>query len=212
MHIFDRDAQKCMHYVAYWNRQNYIAFVGDSRVRQFYFSFIELIGNEQVTPFKAHSDLHFHDDKLNTHIVSLIRSSFTGKIMILLILFLIYTVRFFVVENLISFENAYIKIVDACVQLQAFIWQPIANRSMLETFENWLNDKPSARPGLIITSSAVVSLQLYSNTSHILYVAIVGHVLTSVLYNKISFFHYLLLDHFISFSFYKYSDSVPSTN
>jgi len=59
-----------MHYISYWGGRNHIAFVGDSRIRQLYFHFANLLSKDEVKAFKAHSDLRFIDEKLNLEVVS----------------------------------------------------------------------------------------------------------------------------------------------
>jgi hypothetical protein len=59
-----------MKYIAYWGGYNYVAFVGDSRIRQLYFSFVQFISGDKSPAPKAHSDLHYHDNKINIHVVS----------------------------------------------------------------------------------------------------------------------------------------------
>lgn len=58
-----------MRYVAYWGSKSNIVFIGDSRIRQLYFSFVQFIGNDVVTTSKAHSDLQFRDAKMNVQVV-----------------------------------------------------------------------------------------------------------------------------------------------
>jgi len=66
------DARNCMHYISYWGGRNYIAFVGDSRIRQLYFHFAGLLSKDEVQSFKAHSDLRITDEKLRLVVVSLL--------------------------------------------------------------------------------------------------------------------------------------------
>ncbi|BFZ21935.1 hypothetical protein BsWGS_24974 [Bradybaena similaris] len=66
MHKYTRaDAKTCMHYVSYWGGHNHFAFVGDSRIRQLYYEFIGLINDKLDVDTKAHTDLQFHDSKIN---------------------------------------------------------------------------------------------------------------------------------------------------
>ena len=76
------DSHDCLRYIAYWSKYNFIAFVGDSRIRNLYFSFIKFIGNDVVATQKAHSDLHFHDDKMNVHVVSILNYPAVSKFII----------------------------------------------------------------------------------------------------------------------------------
>ena len=58
-----------MHYISYWGGYNSIVFLGDSRIRQVYFEFVNLLRPEALEPFKAHSDLSYIDDKINLKVV-----------------------------------------------------------------------------------------------------------------------------------------------
>ncbi|XP_067685782.1 N-acetylneuraminate 9-O-acetyltransferase-like isoform X1 [Haliotis asinina] len=69
MHKYSKsDARMCMHYVSYWGGRNHITFVGDSRIRQLYFEFVNLIGSKEVEKKKAHTDIHFQDEKISARI------------------------------------------------------------------------------------------------------------------------------------------------
>jgi hypothetical protein len=59
-----------MHYISYWGKRNHIAFLGDSRIRQLYFEFVNLLSTDPVKHHKAHQDLHFKDDKIKVSAVS----------------------------------------------------------------------------------------------------------------------------------------------
>jgi len=59
-----------MHYISYWGGHNNIVFLGDSRIRQIYFEFINLLQPQVTMPFKAHSSLSYMDDKINLKVVS----------------------------------------------------------------------------------------------------------------------------------------------
>jgi hypothetical protein len=63
------DAQMCMHYIAYWGGRNHIAFIGDSRIRQLYFEFVNLLSKEIVEGNKMHSDMHYSDEKISAKVV-----------------------------------------------------------------------------------------------------------------------------------------------
>ncbi|XP_076459407.1 N-acetylneuraminate (7)9-O-acetyltransferase-like isoform X2 [Babylonia areolata] len=62
------DARMCMHYISYWGGRNHIAFIGDSRIRQLYFEFVNLLSMEVMEEYKAHSDVHFSDEKINARV------------------------------------------------------------------------------------------------------------------------------------------------
>ncbi|XP_071148992.1 N-acetylneuraminate (7)9-O-acetyltransferase-like isoform X2 [Mytilus edulis] len=65
MHKYTKsDARMCMHYISYWGKRNHIAFLGDSRIRQLYYEFVNLLSNEPVKNYKAHTNLHFKDDEI----------------------------------------------------------------------------------------------------------------------------------------------------
>lgn len=59
----------CMHYISYWGGRNHFAFVGDSRIRQVYFEFVNLISSDPIEQYKAHADIHFSDEKINARAV-----------------------------------------------------------------------------------------------------------------------------------------------
>ncbi|ESP04229.1 hypothetical protein LOTGIDRAFT_180023 [Lottia gigantea] len=42
------DARMCMHYLSYWGGRNHIVFLGDSRIRQLYFDFVNLINRWSI--------------------------------------------------------------------------------------------------------------------------------------------------------------------
>lgn len=65
-----RDARMCMHYISYWGGRNHITFVGDSRIRNLYYEFINLISLSELEEAKAQSDIHFSDEKINARVVS----------------------------------------------------------------------------------------------------------------------------------------------
>ena len=59
-----------MQYISYWGGRTHIAFVGDSRIRQLYFEFVNMLSNEAVEKQKVHSHLNFIDHKINLQVVS----------------------------------------------------------------------------------------------------------------------------------------------
>ena len=49
-------------------------FIGDSRIRALYFSFLSLMSKNSSTPeYKAHSDLSFTDEEIGLKLVSVLR-------------------------------------------------------------------------------------------------------------------------------------------
>ncbi|XP_041374729.1 N-acetylneuraminate 9-O-acetyltransferase-like [Gigantopelta aegis] len=69
MHKYTKsDARMCMHYISYWGGRNHITFLGDSRIRQLYFEFINLISNKEIKSHKAHSDIHFQDEQISARV------------------------------------------------------------------------------------------------------------------------------------------------
>ncbi|XP_025108057.1 N-acetylneuraminate 9-O-acetyltransferase-like isoform X2 [Pomacea canaliculata] len=69
MHKYTRsDARMCMHYISYWGGRNHITFVGDSRIRNLYYEFINLISLSELEEAKAQSDIHFSDEKINARV------------------------------------------------------------------------------------------------------------------------------------------------
>lgn len=59
----------CMHYISYWGGHNHITFLGDSRIRQLFFEFVNLLSSEPVTKYKAHEDINFLDKHINARVV-----------------------------------------------------------------------------------------------------------------------------------------------
>lgn len=56
--VYHRDARTCLRYIAYWGGKNHIVFIGDSRIRQLYSAFTQLIFNaEDETLKSAHFDM-----------------------------------------------------------------------------------------------------------------------------------------------------------
>ncbi|XP_053207163.1 N-acetylneuraminate 9-O-acetyltransferase-like [Panonychus citri] len=63
LHTYSKmDSRVCLRYIAYWGGQNYIVFIGDSRIRQLYYAFINLINPNLDTPI-VDSPVH-HDMKV----------------------------------------------------------------------------------------------------------------------------------------------------
>ncbi|KAK7113317.1 N-acetylneuraminate (7)9-O-acetyltransferase-like isoform X2 [Littorina saxatilis] len=62
------DARMCMHYISYWGGRNHITFIGDSRIRQLYFEFVNLLSQDVVEGYKAHTDLRFSDEKISARV------------------------------------------------------------------------------------------------------------------------------------------------
>ena len=71
-----RDARMCMHYISYWGGRNHITFIGDSRIRQLYFEFTNLLSREVVEGYKSHDDMHFSDEKISARVVSAVGDLF----------------------------------------------------------------------------------------------------------------------------------------
>ncbi|KAL5006102.1 hypothetical protein ScPMuIL_017260 [Solemya velum] len=66
MHEYSKeDARRCMHYISYWGGRNHIAFLGDSRIRQLYFAFANLLSKTEISAYKAWSDLSFTDSDIS---------------------------------------------------------------------------------------------------------------------------------------------------
>ena len=70
INLFYRDVRMCMHYISYWGGRNHIAFVGDSRIRQLYFEFMNLVSTNEVKEGKEHKDIHYTDDQISASVVS----------------------------------------------------------------------------------------------------------------------------------------------
>ena len=60
----------CMHYISYWGGRNHITFLGDSRIRQLYFDFVNLLGYKEMKPRKAHENIQFKDEQISARVVS----------------------------------------------------------------------------------------------------------------------------------------------
>lgn len=60
-----------MRYITYWGGRNHIVFLGDSRIRQLYYAFIEQTSikplPELVKQQKAHQNLEYRDQELKLH-------------------------------------------------------------------------------------------------------------------------------------------------
>jgi hypothetical protein len=60
-----------MRYITYWGGRNHIVFLGDSRIRQLYYAFIEQTSVKQlsdtVQQSKAHQNLEYRDKELKLH-------------------------------------------------------------------------------------------------------------------------------------------------
>uniref|UniRef100_T1KKL8 Cas1p 10 TM acyl transferase domain-containing protein n=1 Tax=Tetranychus urticae TaxID=32264 RepID=T1KKL8_TETUR len=69
LHTYSKmDSRRCLRYIAYWGGRNYIVFIGDSRIRQLYFAFINLINANLETPVidtVVHHDLKVEEKDLN---------------------------------------------------------------------------------------------------------------------------------------------------
>ena len=63
----------CMHYISYWDGKNDIVFLGDSRIRQLYFAFVNMLSHETIPSAKKHSDIQYTDKKLKLKVVGTIQ-------------------------------------------------------------------------------------------------------------------------------------------
>ncbi|KAK3082767.1 hypothetical protein FSP39_004725 [Pinctada imbricata] len=69
MHTYTTtDARRCMHYINYWGGQNHITFLGDSRIRQLYYEFVNMLSKKKIEEEKVHGDLHFEDKKIRVKV------------------------------------------------------------------------------------------------------------------------------------------------
>ncbi|XP_042898076.1 N-acetylneuraminate (7)9-O-acetyltransferase isoform X2 [Parasteatoda tepidariorum] len=70
MHSYSSgDSRMCLQYIAYWGGKTYIVFIGDSRVRQLFYSFVSLIDPKYVVENKyVHHDLQFSDEELKVNV------------------------------------------------------------------------------------------------------------------------------------------------
>ncbi|KAK3593520.1 hypothetical protein CHS0354_037045 [Potamilus streckersoni] len=69
MHKYTKeDARMCMHYISYWGGRNHITFMGDSRIRQLYYEFVNLLSTTEIPTSKKHSDVHLSDDKISARV------------------------------------------------------------------------------------------------------------------------------------------------
>ena len=60
----------CMHYISYWGGHNHITFLGDSRIRQLYFEFVNLLKQQPMKSAKMHENIDFNDEHINARVVS----------------------------------------------------------------------------------------------------------------------------------------------
>lgn len=63
-----------MHYIYYWGEQNHITFLGDSRIRQLYFEFVNLLSLQRIDDHKAHQNLYFEDKKISVKAVCILKN------------------------------------------------------------------------------------------------------------------------------------------
>lgn len=68
-----------MHYIYYWGEQNHITFLGDSRIRQLYFEFVNLLSLHRIDDHKAHQNLYFEDKKISVKAVCTLKNIFWGN-------------------------------------------------------------------------------------------------------------------------------------
>lgn len=69
-----RHTRRCMHYIYYWGEQNHITFLGDSRIRQLYFEFVNLLSLQRIDDHKAHQNLYFEDKKISVKAVCILKN------------------------------------------------------------------------------------------------------------------------------------------
>ncbi|XP_052813330.1 N-acetylneuraminate 9-O-acetyltransferase-like isoform X2 [Mya arenaria] len=62
------DSRMCMHYISYWGGHNHITFLGDSRIRQLYFEFVNLLSREHMKSYKTHSNISYHDEHIQAKV------------------------------------------------------------------------------------------------------------------------------------------------
>ncbi|OQR73458.1 CAS1 domain-containing protein 1-like [Tropilaelaps mercedesae] len=67
------EARMCLRYVSYWGGRTHVVFIGDSRVRQLYYSFVRQsrpykAGEDQQVDPPAHHDLFYEEPKLRTRV------------------------------------------------------------------------------------------------------------------------------------------------
>ncbi|WAR10767.1 CASD1-like protein [Mya arenaria] len=63
-----KDSRMCMHYISYWGGHNHITFLGDSRIRQLYFEFVNLLSREHMKSYKTHSNISYHDEHIQAKV------------------------------------------------------------------------------------------------------------------------------------------------
>lgn len=68
-YCFFRDTRHCLRYIAFYGRDTFFVFIGDSRIKELYFSFIEhldqKVGNLSIKSFATGDDDLVHiDNKL----------------------------------------------------------------------------------------------------------------------------------------------------
>ena len=156
-----REARNCLRYISYWSDYNHIAFIGDSRIRQQYYAFLNAVGDVDQPTEKVHSDLQFHDSKIKLLTVSQIYHKTWTSWMSFVYLqgsmcgypenlsFLFYLLC----HSDLCFSN----ITMFC---QRFVWAPIVNGSMWAALKPWrgMSDTPvPPTPSLIVMASSTVS-------------------------------------------------------
>ena len=58
-----------MHYISYWGGKNHFVFVGDSRIRQLYYEFVNIISKDPLLSLNMHGNNHYRDEKINLKVV-----------------------------------------------------------------------------------------------------------------------------------------------
>ncbi|KAK8766513.1 hypothetical protein V5799_006705, partial [Amblyomma americanum] len=61
-----RESRMCLRYIAYWGGKNHIVFLGDSRIRQLYWAFVQQVQPSPLAapPTQAHQDLRYEEKDL----------------------------------------------------------------------------------------------------------------------------------------------------
>ncbi|XP_065312385.1 N-acetylneuraminate (7)9-O-acetyltransferase isoform X6 [Dermacentor albipictus] len=75
------ESRMCLRYIAYWGGKNHIVFVGDSRIRQLYWAFVQQVQPSPVSaPQQAHRDLRYEEKDLHLIVEFLWRPLMDGSL------------------------------------------------------------------------------------------------------------------------------------
>ncbi|XP_075532799.1 N-acetylneuraminate (7)9-O-acetyltransferase isoform X1 [Dermacentor variabilis] len=75
------ESRMCLRYIAYWGGKNHIVFVGDSRIRQLYWAFVQQVQPSPVSaPQQAHRDLRYEEKDLHLTVEFLWRPLMDGSL------------------------------------------------------------------------------------------------------------------------------------